>query len=666
MTITDTQSNPHTRSDPSIPTTAGIPTFATPLTIGAAVLRNRFVSAPMERNYGTVDGLLTREYIDYIVRRARGGAALIFTEASYVRADGKGRIRQLGVDTDECIPGLTTLAHEVHEHGALLGVELNHGGRTAQGSVSGFVPVAPSPIPCEVVGGQMPEQLDADDIEHIIECFADAAERCHTAGVDVISLHGGHGYLIHQFLSPAYNHRSDEWAEPTLFVNRVIGAVRDRVPDMTLGLRFSAFEGSAGGLTAEQTRERMADVATDKLDFLDVSAGNYEAGQWIIQPGEWERGLLRDHADPYAREFDIPVGVAGRISSPETAEAILTSGKADFLSMARTLHADPDFPNRAIAGERYRPCIACNFCIDSLAAGPIPCTVNPWVGREAAEPEPSVRPIRVAVVGGGMAGLGAARELARLGHHVDMYEQREYLGGDFALAARLREYPEYRRIIDWYLAEIEVLDISCHTGVRVDATTFGVSRPDAIVLATGADGHAPDLDVADRTVRDVRDFLRSGDRAPAAVTIYGADREAAAVADDLLAHGTRVVMIGPQETIAHDVGRRAKIVLLPRLAADPNLTAHLAARVTSVREGKVQITDADGQRWVDAPGELLVSQGIEPSSELLVQLRSVSPPLGVHAIGDAGRDGGSVQAALVTAVDIAREIDFRAGEAASA
>ncbi|ROZ99020.1 NADH:flavin oxidoreductase [Gordonia sp. OPL2] len=642
-------------------------TFASPLAMGSVVLRNRFVSAPMERNYCTADGALTREYIDYLVRRARGGAALVFTEASYVRADGKGRIRQLGVDTDECIAGLATLAREVHDQGALLGVELNHGGRTAQGVVSGFVPVAPTPIPCEVVGGQMPEQLDGDDIEHIIECFADAAERCAGAGVDVLSLHGGHGYLIHQFLSPAYNHRDDDWAEPTLFLNRVIDAVRARVPEMTLGLRFSAFEGSPGGLTAEQTQERIAGVSTDKLDFLDVSAGNYEAGEWIIQPGEWDRGLLRKFSGSYARHYGMPVGVAGRISSPETAEAILAGAQADFLSMARTLHADPDFPNKAIGGLRYRPCIACNYCIDSLAGGPIPCTVNPWVGREGAEPEPtSVTAVRVAVVGGGMAGLAAARELARLGHHVDLYEHRDELGGDFALAAQLREYPEYRRIIDWYLAEIAELGISCHTGVRVDASTFGTSRPDAIVLAIGADGYRPDLDVVDRDVRDVRDFLRDGRPAPEAVTIYGADREAAAVADDLLAHGTRVVMIGPQETIAHDVGRRAKIVLLPRLTADPNLTVHLSSRVSAVRGGQILLSTADGERWIEAPGELLVSQGIEPSTELLVQLRPMEPPLGVHMVGDAGRDGGSVHAALVTAVDVASCIDSRAREVAIA
>ncbi|GAA4477302.1 FAD-dependent oxidoreductase [Rhodococcus olei] len=634
------------------------PPFAAPLDLGGLRLRNRFVSAPMERNYCELDGTMTDRYVDYLVRRAAGGAALVFTEASYVRADGKGRIRQMGVDVDERIPGIARMADAIHAHGALVGVELNHGGRTAQGAVSGFVPVAPSPIPCQVVGGEMPEQLDADDIEHLIECFGEAAARCRRAGVDVISLHGGHGYLIHQFLSPAYNKRDDEWADPTLFVNRVIASVHDHAPGIVLGLRFSALEAVDGGLDAETTRARIAAIDTDRLHFLDVSAGNYESGQWIIQPGEWERGLLAPYAAPYKQDHDIPVGVAGRISSPDVAARIIASGQADFVSMARTLHADPDFPNRAIDGGRYRPCIACNYCIDSLAAGPIPCSVNPWVGREAEQPStPAEAPVRVAVVGGGPSGMAAARELAAAGHRVVLYDERDDLGGDFALASTLHEYPEYHRIVDWYRAELADLGVDTHTGVRVDASTLAGGDFDAIVLATGGRGPALDLPGAHtRRIRDVREFLRSGDPAPETVTFFGADREAAAVADDLLLRGTRVVMIGPQESIAHDVGRRGKIVLLPRLAAAENLTTHLSSFVTRITADTLVVSTDGDEREVAAPGELLVSHGVEPRADLLADLRSLAPRLGVHTVGDASGDGGSIHAAVVTAADVAQTV----------
>lgn len=646
--------------------------FAEPLDLGRLRLRNRFVSAPMERNYCEVDGTMTERYTDYLARRAAGGAALVFTEASYVRADGKGRVRQLGVDVDERVPALARMAEAVHAHGALVGVELNHGGRTAQGAVSGYVPVAPSPIPCAVVGGELPEQLDGDDIEHLVECFGEAAARCQAAGIDVISLHGGHGYLIHQFLSPAYNHRDDEWADPVRFVNRVIDSVRRHAPDVALGIRFSAFEGVEGGLDADLTRARIDAVDTHRLDFLDVSAGNYEAGQWIIQPGEWPQGLLAGHAAPYTRDFDIPVGVAGRISSPGTAASIIGSGQADFVSLARTLHADPDFPLRALDGGRYRPCIACNYCIDSLAAGPVPCTVNPWVGREREQPQSAApEPVRVAVVGAGPAGLGVARELALAGHGVDLFDERSELGGDFALAAHLHEYPDYARILDWYDAEVADLDVAVHLGRRVDAATLrgtpGDRTPDAIVLATGGRGFAPTLPGdGTRVVRDVRELLADlyGAGSPAVdvpeqVTVYGADREAAAVADDLLARGTRVVLVAPQEQVAQDVGRRAKIVLLPRLAeaeAEGRLVTHLSSVVRRVEAGRLLVATGGEERWVEAPGELLVSHGIEPRNELLDDLRALAPRLGVHSVGDAGGDGGSVHVALVSATEVAARI----------
>ena len=359
--------------------------------------------------------------------------------------------------------------------------------------------------------------------------------------------------------------------------------------------------------------------------------------------------------------------MAGRISSPEVAAAIVASGQADFVSMARTLHADPDFPNRALDGGRYRPCIACNYCIDSLAAGPVPCSVNPWVGREADQPDkPADTAVRVAVVGGGPSGLAAARELALVGHEVDLYDERADLGGDFALASALHEYPEYPRIVSWYLDEIADLGVSCHTGVRADAELLRGAGHDAIVVATGGRGHDPELR-GTRPVRDVREYLATGGETPEAVTIYGGDREAVAVADDLLARGASVVLIVPQEQIAQDVGRRAKIVLLPRLASSPGLRVYTRAVVTEVGDDRVQIKVDGVEQWIDAPGELLVSHGIEPRTDVLAELRSLAPRLGVHLVGDASGDGGSIHAANVTAVDVAARITDRLdhGEAAA-
>src|SRR5579871_1677480 len=310
-----------------------------PLTLGRVSLRNRIVSAPMERNYAGLDGRLTDAYIGYLAARAAGGVALVYTEASYVRGDGKARRRQMGVHEDSTIDGLRRLADAVHAHGALVGVEINHGGRTAQTAVNGRGCVAPSPVPCEVVGGELPVELDEDGIAELIACYAAAARRCADAGIDVVSLHAAHGYLVSQFMSPRTNRRRDRWADPLRFPGAVIEAVRAAIPELTFGMRLSAFEGVPGGLDADATFELIRALPLDRLDFLDVSAGCYEAPEWTVQLAEWPEGLLAEHAARY-RELGLPVSVAGRVTKPETVERLL-SGAADVVAIARSLHADP-------------------------------------------------------------------------------------------------------------------------------------------------------------------------------------------------------------------------------------------------------------------------------------------------------------------------------------
>jgi 2,4-dienoyl-CoA reductase-like NADH-dependent reductase (Old Yellow Enzyme family) len=241
--------------------------LGSPLRVGRLQLRNRIVGAPMERNYGTRDGRVTERYIAYLRARAAGGVALLFTEATYVRADGRGRVFQLGAHADHVVPGLRELCDAVHAQGALLGVELNHAGRVAEPHVSGFQPVAPTPVP---YAGRMPRELSTGETAGIVHAFAAAARRCVDAGADVVGLHAAHGYLIHQFLSPRTNQRTDRYADPVQFVNEVIVAVRDAVPGVPLVLRLSAMEGVPGGLDAAATLDVAARMRLDLIDVIDI------------------------------------------------------------------------------------------------------------------------------------------------------------------------------------------------------------------------------------------------------------------------------------------------------------------------------------------------------------------------------------------------------------
>ncbi|GAA4039083.1 FAD-dependent oxidoreductase [Arthrobacter methylotrophus] len=610
---------------------------ARPLTLGRngrtpKTLRNRLASAPMERNYGTTDGRITEQYVDYLVTRAKAGLGMVTTEATYVRADGKGRSHQLGLHSDAMIAGLRRLTDALHAEGALAAVEINHGGRTAQSAVSGYKNLAPSPVACEVAGGEVPRELTVEECYELVEAYAQAARRAVKAGFDVINIHGAHGYLIHQFMSPISNHRTDEFAAPEHFMNLVIDAVRAAVPDTIVGMRVSVVEGPADGITAEQQVAIIAKASLDQLDFLDISAGSYEAGEWIVQSGEWKPGILADYAKAY-RQFGLPLGMAGRLNSPEIIEEVLSQGTCDFVSLARAIHADPAFVGGVLRDESYRPCIACNVCIDNLGLGQVTCTVNPAVGRSRVPvPTPAVRDgARVVVVGAGPAGLTAARELAEAGAKVTVIDDGARAGGQFGFAERMKSTPDFHRFAEWSAGENTRLGIDVQLGSHVDTEHLDSlvrdTAADAVVLATG--GLRPDVPFRganSANVVDVREWLANHpevlnvdlrDRAvaPEAVTIWGADSVAMSVADTLADRGTAVLLIGPQEGIAPESGRRAKILAVPRLEANPRVRIRLESTIEEYDGGRVRISSpglAPGGEWLDAPGPLLVSRSVVP------------------------------------------------------
>ncbi|SNY68625.1 oxidoreductase [Paractinoplanes atraurantiacus] len=566
-------------------------------------LRNRVISPPMERNYGTPDGRVTDMYVAYLRERAAGGTALVFTEATYVRADGRGRRLQLGAHGDHVMPGLAALASAVHGCGGLLGVELNHAGRVASPSVSGLQPVAPSAVPFR---GVAPRALSTGEVAALVDSFAEAARRCAEAGVDVLSVHAAHGYLIHQFLSPRTNHRTDRYGDPPAFVSEVLEAVR--AAGRPVFLRLSAFEGVPDGLSLDDTLELTARLPLDCVDVLDISAGCYEAGEWMVQPGEVVRGVLA----PYARKFRSlgkPVCVAGRIPTAEVAEQILRSGAADLVAVGRAQHADPHWTRKALTGAAPRPCIACNQgCIDELhTQHPIWCLVNP-------DPPPVTAggpAQRVLVVGGGVAGLEAAHRAASAGHKVVLFEAAPTLGGRFHYAATLPSRPEFARLLDWYRAELTRLGAEVHLSTPAGAATVAAWRPDIVVMACGGTPFVPPIPGA--SLPRVIDLVSCTDATPGTVvTVWGADRAGLAVADAAAGAGHRVLILAAGDALAPEAGFREKVLVERRLRASANVEIRLGTTLETVTEDTLLVGAAGRLERLDIRGPVVASHGTLP------------------------------------------------------
>ncbi len=467
-----------------------------PLDVGPMKVPNRIVMAPMERNYGNPDGTVSVRTIGHYRLRAEGGVGWIDVEATFVDPAGRGRTHQLGLHEDRCIDGFRALVDAVHVSGAKIGVELHHAGREASSSITGLQPVGPSPVPCFESGGDLPRELSPVEIDQVVQRYADAAGRAVEAGFDAVELHSAHGYLPLAFLSPLWNHRSDEYGgsfeNRARFALRVIAAIRAVIPSrVDLGCRFSAEENLEGGLRLEDGIRYAQALEQGGVDYLSVSTGIYETFTRISPPMDFPPGWLLPVAAAVKRAVRVPVIGVSRVTDPAVAEAALARGDVDLVALGRALLTDPEFPIKARSGRQDEivSCIGCNQgCIDRISRQlDVTCLVNPQVGREPGfEVIRSADTKRVVVVGGGPGGMEVARTCAERGHHVRLYDRSERLGGTLTLAAQLPERPGWSIYLEQSQRRLLASGVDVNLGTDVDERQTALLEADVVVLATGA------------------------------------------------------------------------------------------------------------------------------------------------------------------------------------
>jgi 2,4-dienoyl-CoA reductase-like NADH-dependent reductase (Old Yellow Enzyme family)/thioredoxin reductase len=563
--------------------------------INKRVTRNRIVMSSAITNTDARDGTVTDQTIAYYAERGRGGAGIVNTGYNFVCQRGRAGIYQMSTASDDMIPSMRRLTEAFHALApdGMIGSQINHAGRQTNSHTTGIIPEGPSPIPGPLPTGhsmEIPEEMSVKRIHEMVDEFAQAARRSKEAGFDLVEVHAAHGYLLSQFISPYSNIRTDQYGgslENRLrAVLEVLEACRGIVgQDYPLGVRINGDDMVDGGYTIEAYRIVAQLIERSGFaDYISVTAGQHhpDAVAAMVAPMAMPLGFL-EHLGAGVRSAveKIPVFIVGRIKDPVQAENILQRGSADYVIMTRALMADPELPKKAHEGrlEDIRPCITCmQGCTDrTWSQLDLTCLVNPVAGREQgwSQLKPAAARKRVLVVGGGPAGMEAARIAALRGHDVTLWEGADRLGGATLLAAIPPRRDEFGDLPRWLSAQVGKTGVKVELNHKADAESVRQFAPDVLIAATGArveiPEHIPGWNLPQVTT--VRDLLSGKAAAGERVLVLGYDTQAVETAEWLAEQGKTVFLISghnsqawedPEAALANDKnGFTARHTMMP-------------------------------------------------------------------------------------------------------
>ena len=597
--------------------------------IGNLRLKNRIVMAPMGTNYSTTDGLSTQRDCEYYAERARGGVAMIMTEAMIVTEAARSHHNSLCCYHDRFIPGLARLVQGIKDHGAHVFGQINHRGALLRRAVLNMEPVGPSDWINPNTGDAV-RALRIPEIHALQGLFVAAARRLWLAGYDGVEIHAGNGYLFQQFFTERINQRTDQYGgslpNRMRMLIETIDRVRQALPDLCLVVRLSASEFVEGGYTQDEIIALAQAVERAGADAIDLSGGSNESPQLskhCIQPPSFARGCLAPVAKPIRDAVKVPVCIAGRIVTPADAEAVLASGSADFVSVGRALYADAHWALKAFGEVKapIRECIACNVCFERLTLEKdVSCVQNPMVGTEFealefAEPQlfspPQSPRKRVLVLGAGVAGIEAARVARGRGHEVEVWEKAARVGGQIHLAVAAPDKTEVQPVWDYRWSQLMEMKVPVRCGIDADAEKIKAFNPDFVVVATGSVPREAPLDTSglasDITTMHAWDVFKSPERiAPgAAVTVIGGGMVGVEVADLLRLKGCDIQVLEMQATAANGMARNNKFELLERIA-DAGVRVITQCRIESLSARHLTVKIAQAASTQLAIGQFLI------------------------------------------------------------
>ncbi len=607
--------------------------------IGKLKLQNRIMQAPMWTGFAARDGSVTPRLLNYCKERAQGGTGLIIVEFSYIdEKASQSLVCQLGIYGQSLIPGLSTLARVIKDNGAKAGIQICHAGRRR---LLGTYPiVAPSRMPWEALGDIIPSELTIEEIKEIVKAFGNAARIAEQSGFDMLEIHGAHGYLITEFLSPYTNRRGDIYGgslrDRMRFALEVVDSVRRNVSrDFPLCVRISATEYTEGGITIEDSKVFAQELEKAGVDVIHVSAGMFESLSSVIpmlQP------LARDVylVEEIKEVVHIPAIASGAITSPQLAEEILEKGQADFISLARPLLADPYFARKAEEGrpEDIVPCIRCNDGCLSRGMSinrAVSCTVNISAGFEGEFDIQPARAKKIAVIGGGPGGMEAARVAALRCHDVTLYDEHDRLGGCLLEVSVLEFKKDLMRLIDYLSTQLTKLGVKVVLGKEATVQIIQQQGFDVVVLATGSMPFIPDVRGIDKqSIITALDVLR-GKQVGQNVVVAGGGLVGCEVALFLAKQGKQIRIIEVLENAMSGVDREEKRVLTEGFSKYA-VKINSGLSLEEVVDRGVVAVDKYGERYNFTADSIIFALGFERRDDLLEGLEKAN--MTVCPVGD--------------------------------
>jgi 2,4-dienoyl-CoA reductase (NADPH2) len=653
--------------------------------IGRVKLRNRIVKSPAITGFADKDGNAGERVKNFYEEIAKGGVGMIIVESTlsdYPRGRSSPTA-QLFIWDDKFIPGLAELAQAIHKHSCPVFLQLGHAG-PAHPQRLGLQPVAPSSLPKSEMPNPLfdiASELTIAGIREIVDKFGKAAERARKAGFDGLELHGSHPYLINSFLSRAYNRRQDaygcqDFKSRARFAVEIIQAIKGYAgEDFPVGIQINGAEyGIENGLTSGETHEISQILEDAGADYINVSVmgyGDYESIPFPEQilypePPETVIPLLKEVkrsrvlvplAEAIKKAVSIPVIVGGRLG-PEVGEWILRKGKADLIAMNRRLLADPELPKKVASGrlEDIAPCTACLTCFNAFRSGEaLRCRINPALGREREYAIiAAAKKKRVMVIGGGPAGMEAARVAALRGNIVELYERSHKLGGLLPLASLINglEIEDLTALIRYLGVQIAKLGVRITLGKEFSLALVEKIKPDVVVLATGGILIAPEIrGVKKRNVVSNSDLHRKakfllrffgpkvlsqltrfwlplGRR----VTIVGGSMQGCEVARFLVKRGRKVTIVETSNELGTGIPEVNRVRLLPWLTKK-GVKMLTKVKYEEVTDKGLTLVTEGGERQTVETDTVLVATPPQKNGELFQALQGKVPE--VYMIGDA-------------------------------